>query len=77
MFSTNIGMEFGIKKCGILTMKRGKIEKSEEIKLPDGQVMKQVGQEGYTYLGIIELDRTKETEMKEKIEKKAKIGLKV
>ena len=77
VFSTNIGMEFGIKKCGILTMKRGKIEKSEEIKLPDGQVMKQVGQEGYTYLGIIELDRTKETEMKEKIEKKAKIGLKV
>ena len=58
-------------------MKRGKIEKSEEIKLPDGQVMKQVGQEGYTYLGIIELDRAKETEMKEKIEKKAKIGLKV
>ena len=72
MFSTNIGMEFGIKKCGILTMKRGKIEKSEEIKLPDGQVMKQVGQEGYTYLGIIELDRTKETEMKEKITKEYK-----
>ena len=29
-------MEFGIKKCGILTMKRGKIVKSEGIKLPDG-----------------------------------------
>ena len=70
VFSTNIGMEFGIKKCGILSMKRGKIEKSEEIKLADGQVMKQVGQEGYTYLGIIELDRTKETEMKEKIDRK-------
>ena len=77
VFNTDIGMEFGIKKCGILTMKRDKIVKSEGIKLPDGEVMKQVGQEGYTYLGIIELDRTKETEMKEKIEKKAKIGLKV
>ena len=72
VFSTDIGMEFGIKKCGILRMKRGKIEKSEEVKLPDGQVMKQVGQEGYTYLGIIELDRTKETEMKEKITKEYK-----
>ena len=28
VFSTDIGMEFGIKKCGILTMKRGKIVKS-------------------------------------------------
>ena len=72
MFSTDIGMEFGIKKCGILTMKRGKIIKSEEIKLPDGEVMKQVGQEGYTYLGIIELDKIKETEMKEKITKEYK-----
>ena len=53
VFSTNIGMEFGIKKCGILTMKRGKIVKSEGINLPDGVVMKQVGQEGYPYLGII------------------------
>ena len=42
VFSTDIGMEFGIKKCGILTMKRGKIIKSEGIKLPDGEVMKQV-----------------------------------
>ena len=27
VFSTDIRMEFGIKKCGILTMKRGKIVK--------------------------------------------------
>ena len=72
VFSTDIGMEFGIKKCGILTMKRGKIVKSEGIKLPDGEVMKQVGQEGYTYLGIIELDKIKEAEMKEKITKEYK-----
>ena len=72
VFSTDIGMEFGIKKCGILTMKRGKIVKSEGIKLPDGEVMKQVGENGYTYLGIIELDKIKETEMKEKINKEYK-----
>ena len=57
VFSTNIGMEFGIKKCGILTMKIGKTVKSEGIKLPDSEVMKQVGQEGYIYLGIIDLER--------------------
>ena len=72
VFNTDIGMEFGIKKCGILTMKRDKIVKSEVIKLPDGEVMKQVGQERYTYLGITELDKIKETEMKEKITKEYK-----
>ena len=40
VFSTDIGMEFGIKKCGILTIKRGKIVKSEGIKMLDGEVMK-------------------------------------
>ena len=73
MFSTDIGMEFGIKKCGIIKMKRIKIVKTERIKLPDGEVMKQLGQEGYTYLSIIELDKIKKTEMKEK----TKIDLKI
>ena len=72
VFSTDISMEFCIKKCGVLTMRRGKIVKSERMRLPDGTVMKQVGQEGYTYLGIIELDKIKETEMKEKITKEYK-----
>ena len=58
-FSTNIGMKFRIKKCVILTMKRSKIVKSEGIKLPDGEVIKQVGKEGDTYLGIIGLDKIK------------------
>ena len=71
VFSTDIGMEFGIKKCGILTMNRGKIVTSEGIK-PYGEVMKEVGQEGYTYLGIIKLDKVKETEMKEKVTKEYK-----
>ena len=53
-------------------MKRGKIVKSEGIKLPDGEVMKQVGQEGYTYLDTIELNKIRETEMKEKITKEYK-----
>ena len=74
VFSTDIGIEFGMKKCRILIMKRGKIVKTEWIKLPDGEVMKQVGHEGYTYLGITELDEIKETEIKEKVIKKYKRG---
>ena len=54
-------------------MKRDKIEKSEGRKLPDGEVLKQVGQEGYKQLGIIELDKIKETEMNEKIAKEYKL----
>ena len=72
VFSTGVGIDFGIKKCGILTMKRGKIVKSEGMKLPHGEVMKQVGWQGRTYLGIIELDKIEETEMKEKITKEYK-----
>ena len=72
VFRTDICMEFGIKKFGILRMKRDKNVKSEGIKLPDGELMKQVGQEGYTYLDTIELDKIRETEMKEKITKEYK-----
>ena len=72
VFSTDIGMEFGIKECEILTKKRDKTVKSKAIKLPDGEVMRQVGQDGYTYLGIIELDKIKETVIKEKITKEYK-----
>ena len=69
VFSTNISMEFGIKICGIFTTKRSKIVKSKWIKLPEDEVMKQVGHEGYTYLGIIEVYKIRKTKMKDKIAK--------
>ena len=53
VFSTDIAMEFRMKKCGILTMKRGKVVRSEVRKLPNSEVMKVVEKEGYTYLGIV------------------------
>jgi len=59
-------MEFGLKKCGILNLKRGKVARCEGMKLPDGEVLKEVEQEGYRYLGIMELDKIKESEMKER-----------
>ena len=66
VFGTDIGMEFGMKKCGIFTMKRGKVVRCGEIKLPNCEVMKEVEKEGYAYLGIVELDKIRENEMKEK-----------
>ena len=66
IFSTDIGMEFGIKKCGVLILKRGKIVKCDGIELPNNDVIKEVGEEGYTYLGIVEVDKIKENEIKSK-----------
>ena len=81
VFRTKNSMGFGIKACGILTMKRGKIVKSEGIKQPDGELMKQIEQEGYTYLGIIELDKimkeniTKEYKRKQRLILKSKLNV--
>ena len=33
----DIGMEFGIKKCGMPLLKRGKVVSSKEVGFPDGQ----------------------------------------
>ena len=45
--STDIGMKFGIKKCGVLVLKRGKIVKMEGVVLPNGQAMKDTEDGGY------------------------------
>ena len=54
VFSDDIGMEFGPKKCGVVVMKRGKVVKFEGVDLPDGCRMKTVEEKGYKYLGILE-----------------------
>ena len=77
VFSTDIGIDFGMKKCGILTTKRGKVVRYERIKLTNSEVMKEVEKEGYMYLGIVELDKIKENEMKEKTIKEYKRRLRL
>ena len=70
IFSLDIGMEFGIDKCGILVMKRGRYKKNERIKLRNDLEIKEINVDnGYKYLGILEADGIKEKEMKEKIRK--------
>ena len=77
ILSSDIGMEIGIRKCGLLILKRGKIVRHQGIEPPNGETMKEVEQKGYTYLGIVELDKIKENEMKEKTIKEYKRRLRL
>ena len=72
IFSTDIGMEFGLKEVWSSCYQRGKIVKCDGIVLPDGKVMEDVDKERYTYLGIVELYKIKENETKEKTAKEYK-----
>ena len=63
VFSEDIGIEFGIEKCGMSVMEKGKIVKSVGIELLDGTVIQSEG-ESYKYLGIFEPDKFLEEKMK-------------
>ena len=69
LFSTDVGMEFGTKKCGTLVLKRGKVVGSDGLELPSGEKIQNVEEGGYKYLGITEFDRIKESTMKESFRK--------
>ena len=70
VFSQDIGMQFGINKCAVLVLKRGKVVRCEGIEMPNNQVIKSLGEgEGYKYLGMLEADGVKHMEMKENVTK--------
>ena len=70
VFSEDIGMEFGIEKCAMLVMEKGKIVKSVGVELPDGKVIKSLQEgESYKYLGILEADKFLEEKMKLNVSK--------
>ena len=69
IFSGVIGMQFGVKKCGVLISERGKVIRTNVVRLPDGQDMKDIDEAGYICLGILETDKIKEKEMKENFSK--------
>ena len=65
IFSEDIRMDFGIEKCAMFVMEKGKIVKSVIIELPDGNVIKSLQEgESYKYLGILEADKFLEEKMK-------------
>ena len=63
-------MEFGIEKCAMFVMEKGKIVKSVGIDLPNGKVIKSLQDgESYKYLGILEADKFLEEKMKLNVSK--------
>ena len=67
-------MELGLKECGVVILKKEKLVKFDGIYLPNQEIMKEVDENGYTYLGILELDEIKEQEMKIKLQQSIKGG---
>ena len=66
IFSEDIDMQFGIKKCGVLIMERGKVIRTDGIRLLDGQDMKNIDEAGY--ITVLETDMIKK-KLKEKFSK--------
>ena len=70
VFIEDIGMEFGIEKCAMLVMEKGKIVKSVGIELPEGKLIKSLQEgESYKYSGILEADKFLEEETKLNVSK--------
>ena len=56
IFNEDVGMEFGISKCGAI-MKKGKLSNSDRTELPSGETIHEVDQKKQNnYLGILESD---------------------
>ena len=57
-FSNDVGMDFGINKCAVLVIKRGRIVKSVGIELPEGRRLRALGEDddGYKYLDVLEVN---------------------
>ena len=53
VFSRDIGMEFGIKKCDVIIMNRGKAKSTDGIELPNGEKIREI-EDRYKYLGMTE-----------------------
>ena len=67
IYSQDIGMEFGIEKCAMLVMKRGKRHMTDGMEQPNYDKIRTLGEEEtYKYLGILEPDTIKQVEMKDK-----------
>ena len=70
VFSEYRVMEFGIEKCAVLVMEKGRIVTSVGIELPDGKVIKSLQEgENFKYFGILEADKCLEEKMKLNVSK--------
>ena len=56
IFSDDVSMVFGLDKCAVLVVKRGKIVRTEAIQLLDRISMGEVYLNKYKYLGVLQLE---------------------
>ena len=69
-FSDDIGMEFGLSNCAKVTFKRGKLEKSDHVRLDEETMIKDLEQgKVYKYLGIDDSSGIQHATMKQKLKK--------
>ena len=66
-YSDDIGMQFGLDKCGMLVVEKGVKRKSEGIVLPGGEIIKEIDEGGYKYLGVLEAEDIMEKVMKDRL----------
>ena len=66
-YSDDIGMKFGLDKCGVLVVERGVKKKFDGIVLPSGEKIKEIEESGYKYLGVLEAEVIMERDMKERL----------
>ena len=70
IYSQDMGMEFGIKKCAMLVRKSGKRHLTDGMELQSQYKIRTLGEKGtFKCLGILEADTIKQVEMKNKIKK--------
>ena len=67
VFSNYTGIEFGVEKCAVLTMKKGKMANSDRIVLPNKTTKGLKEGDSYRYLGVMQADGTKYHEMKKTV----------
>ena len=68
VFSNDIGIEFGVEKCAVLTIKKGKMANSDGIALPNKTTTKGLKEgDSFKYLRVIQADVMKHHEMKENV----------
>ena len=76
VFSGDLGMEFGLDKCAVLVLKQGIKVRCDRIVLLDGQMMGEVDETGYKYLGVLEgADIMQEMKEKERQEYMKRVKL--
>ena len=64
IFSSDIGMSFGLDKCGRLVVNRGKVKTTQGIQLPEGHIADI--EDSYKYLGIMQSYGNHDAEVRRK-----------